>query len=204
MESFTRRERRIAARKQQIMEAAAKLFAEKGFHRTTTHDIANAADVSEGTLYNYFENKDELLIGIMGMLGEIPAMSAGLDQVTSVDGRDLLLEMMRQRRSYLDRYGAMLQSVLSEILVDPVLRQRYYQELVVPGIEALSERLQSAQEQGAMRDFSVPHIVRVLIALYLGLYVMEVLGDPLIRPQWEQLSQSVASLLYKGAAPQKD
>ena len=56
--STSRRERRIANRRTLILEAAARLFAEKGFHRTTTRDIAEAADVSEGTLYNYFENKE--------------------------------------------------------------------------------------------------------------------------------------------------
>ncbi len=47
-----RRERRIAARKEQILDAAAQVFAAKGFHRATTKEIAEAADVSEGTIYN--------------------------------------------------------------------------------------------------------------------------------------------------------
>ena len=43
----TRRERQNAARVEQILDAAIRLFAEKGFHRTTTRDIAEAADVAE-------------------------------------------------------------------------------------------------------------------------------------------------------------
>ena len=60
IQSSTRRERQIAARREQIIQAAAGLFSSKGFHRTTTRDIAEAAEVSEGTLYNYFEDKDDL------------------------------------------------------------------------------------------------------------------------------------------------
>ena len=56
-----RRERRIAARQEQILEAAAIVFSTKGYERATTREIAEAADVSEGTLYNYFDNKIELL-----------------------------------------------------------------------------------------------------------------------------------------------
>ena len=68
LQSQSKRERQLEARRMQIIQAAATLFASKGFHRTTTRDIAEAAEVSEGTLYNYFENKDDLLIGIMEML----------------------------------------------------------------------------------------------------------------------------------------
>lgn len=46
----TRRERRIAARKAQILDAAARVFAKRGLHRATTKEIAEAADVSAGTL----------------------------------------------------------------------------------------------------------------------------------------------------------
>ena len=56
-----RRERRIAARKAQILRAAELVFSQKGYERATTRDIADAADVSEGTLYNYYGGKSDLL-----------------------------------------------------------------------------------------------------------------------------------------------
>ena len=57
----TRRERRIAARQKRILEAAATVFIEKGYERATTREIADTADVSEGTLYNYFPDKEAIL-----------------------------------------------------------------------------------------------------------------------------------------------
>ncbi len=86
----SRRERRVAARRTLILEAAARLFAEKGFHRTTTKDIAEAADVSEGTLYNYFENKDEMLMGIMTLLVDAQHMNILLSDGLPVDARHFL------------------------------------------------------------------------------------------------------------------
>ncbi len=50
----------IAARRNQILDAAAKVFAEKGFHPTTIKDIAAEAGIAHGTIYNYFENKTAL------------------------------------------------------------------------------------------------------------------------------------------------
>ena len=47
-----------------ILEAAARIFAEQGYHGTTTNHVAEAAEVSVGTVYQYFPNKDALLVGL--------------------------------------------------------------------------------------------------------------------------------------------
>jgi AcrR family transcriptional regulator len=46
------------------MVAAAHIFAEQGYSQTTTRAIANAADIAEGTLYNYFASKRDILLAI--------------------------------------------------------------------------------------------------------------------------------------------
>ncbi len=45
-----------------IMNAALELFANKGFHNTSISNIAMRAEISKGLIYNYFENKEDLLI----------------------------------------------------------------------------------------------------------------------------------------------
>ena len=72
-----RRERRITARRAQILDAAAQVFAEKGFARATTKEIADAADVSEGTIYNYFGSKEDLVLAMMARVAEMQLMSSG-------------------------------------------------------------------------------------------------------------------------------
>lgn len=192
----SRRERQLAARREQIIQAAAWLFASKGFHRTTTRDIAEAAEVSEGTLYNYFENKDDLLIGIMDMLTAAQQIETHFDHPVDEEVGEFLLTFMRQRREYIDEKGPMLQSVLSEILVDPALRNRYYQEDVLPGIQELERNLQARIDIGQLKSSRPELTARILTGLITGLYILEVLGDPLIRDQWEDLSQSIAGLSF--------
>jgi AcrR family transcriptional regulator len=55
-----RKERERERRRQQIIVAAKRVFSEKGFNRATMEDIAHEAELSPGTLYLYFKNKDEL------------------------------------------------------------------------------------------------------------------------------------------------
>ncbi len=55
-----RKEREKERRRQQIIVAAKRVFSEKGFNKTTMEDIAKEAELSPGTLYLYFKNKEEL------------------------------------------------------------------------------------------------------------------------------------------------
>ena len=53
-------ERLIKKRRDQMINGAVKLFIEKGFHRTTTREIARAAGFSIGTLYEYIREKEDV------------------------------------------------------------------------------------------------------------------------------------------------
>ncbi|NJM77475.1 MAG: helix-turn-helix transcriptional regulator [Acaryochloridaceae cyanobacterium RU_4_10] len=63
-------EQLIVARRNQILDAAAKVFAEKGFHPATIRDVAREASIADGTIYNYFKNKSALLLGILERMRE--------------------------------------------------------------------------------------------------------------------------------------
>ncbi len=55
-----RKKRERERRRQQIMIAAKRVFSVRGFNKATMEDIAKEAELSPGTLYLYFKNKDEL------------------------------------------------------------------------------------------------------------------------------------------------
>ena len=202
-QSESRRQRRINNRRNQILDVAARLFAERGFHRATTRDIAEAADVSEGTLYNYFESKDALLLAILARLGEVQQMQSQLAQGLPQDAQGFLTSVMRNRKAFVQQNNAMLQSVLSEILVDPQLRQRYYEELLLPGIRQIENHLRRRIELGQIKELDSEAMARILTGLMLGLYVLQVLGDPLVAEEWERLSEGFTSALFDGVAPKE-
>lgn len=59
--SSVKDENLIEVRRQQMIDAAVQLFKEKGFHRTTTREIAKASGFSIGTLYEYIRAKEDIL-----------------------------------------------------------------------------------------------------------------------------------------------
>ena len=81
-----RQQRRIARRRERILAAAAGLFAQAGYASTTIKEIAEVADMAEGTLYNYFRGKREILLAIASET-EAP-MAAALGEMGEMSGRE--------------------------------------------------------------------------------------------------------------------
>lgn len=65
MVSPSRKEREFQARRAEILKAAERLFATKGFYGTTMAEIAEAAEFGTGTLYKFFEDKRSLYIAML-------------------------------------------------------------------------------------------------------------------------------------------
>ena len=61
IESSIKNEDLIESRRRQIVLGAVKVFSEKGFHKATVREIAEAAGVTMGTMYNYVRTKEDIL-----------------------------------------------------------------------------------------------------------------------------------------------
>jgi len=86
----------VEKRRRQIAEAAVKLFIDKGFHKTSTRQIAKATGVSIGSLYEYIASKEDILylvcdsihVEVEKRITDVMAKSTG--------GRDALAEIIRE------------------------------------------------------------------------------------------------------------
>ncbi|BBO70861.1 hypothetical protein DSCA_47910 [Desulfosarcina alkanivorans] len=67
--SALRRQREREQRLETILGAAQTLFAADGYHKASMEKIADTAEVSVGTLYFYFKNKEDLLVKLLGQIG---------------------------------------------------------------------------------------------------------------------------------------
>ncbi len=148
-----RAERLRTARRNQVLAAARRLFAERGYHATSVHDIIAAADIARGTFYLYFESKraifDELLDDFFVTLAANvrrvdtdPAARPPLDQ---------LHEMMMRIFAVLENERPMARIVLREAVgldvdVDKKLAD-FYDRIV----DLIERALRAGMELGLVR-----------------------------------------------------
>ncbi len=196
--NLTPHSRRVAWRRAEILTAAGQLFAEKGYHRTTTQDIAEAAEVSEGTIYNYFSSKEELLFAIMEQISQ--SQDSGVRYLESLpeDPKAFFLAILDSRQEFLQENRIMLQAILSEILVNPELRNRYYQELIFPEIESMRIHLEERMNRGQIRLSDASLVARILMAIFSGLFLLQVSGDEVIRTHWKDLTDQMMDMFFEG------
>src|SRR5918992_917839 len=192
------RELLAAARRGQILEAARRVFAERGFRRTTTREVARAAGVSEGTIYNYFEDKDALLMAILEELNETERRAEDFEEGMATDFRGFLEGYLRRRMSLIWENREVFRVVLSEMLVNVELRDRYLRQVVDPTMRIAEENFRSRMEQGEVRETDAPLAMRSVAGSVLGVLVLGLLGDEEIYSRSDEVPDILAGLLIHG------
>jgi len=86
----------VERRRRQIAAAAARLFVEKGFHKTTTRQIARAADISIGSLYEYFTTKEDILYIVCDFIHTEMERGVATAMADASGGRDALAKVIRE------------------------------------------------------------------------------------------------------------
>lgn len=188
----------VRARREQIVEAATRVFAQKGFSRATTREVAREAGVSEGTIYNYFEDKDALLMAILEGLNETQRRAEDFEEGMATDFRGFLEEYLRRRMSLIWENREVFRVVLSEMLVNAELRELYLHQVVEPTMKIAEENFRSRMKQGEVRQTDAPLAVRSVAGAVLGVLVLGLLGDEEIGSRPEEVPDVLAGLLVHG------
>jgi AcrR family transcriptional regulator len=188
----------ITAREEQILDAAAAVFAEKGFHQATIRDIAQRAGIADGTIYNYFDNKPALLLGIFERMRE--AILA--ERIPTVPGNMTLSSFFQaflaQPLTTLEEDGfALFRIVLSEMMVDAELRTLYRDKILAPTLEIADRYFQEqADKQGIhLSPENVCLLIRVLASTVMGLMLAHIMGEEVVQARWEELPAFVTELV---------
>jgi AcrR family transcriptional regulator len=111
MELIKRKEREYLAHRKEILSAAEKVFAAKGFFSTTMSEIAEAAEFGTGTLYKYFKSKEELYFTLIDeqveelhrlVKAELSQKTSAMERIKKVLG--LQFEFIEKNRNFFRIY----------------------------------------------------------------------------------------------------
>jgi AcrR family transcriptional regulator len=188
----------IEARRNQILDAAAQVFAEKGFHRATTREIASTAGISEGTIYNYFDNKESLLIGIMVRLAQLESMNEELVEALQDDVREFFITMFGERSNRIQQAQEMLKAILPEVMVNPELREPFYQQFVLRIGTLLEQYIQTRVEMEHVRPVDATLVARAIQGMFVGMLILRILGDEALQTGWDDVPEVLATMIFDG------
>ena len=195
----------IAARRDQILDAATKVFAEKGFHRATIKDVARAAAIADGTIYNYFENKTAVLLGILHRLNETSARDAHFEQAHHMDFREWLHGYIRHRlEAFQPETFAVFRVLLSEVLVNEELRDLYWSQIVGPTFGVAKRHFRRWVEEGTIETSDPVLAMRAVAGMFLGVTMLRLIGDPQIIARWDKLPDVLVDMILDGLRREPD
>ena len=163
-----RKERITDQRKQQILDAALTVFSQHGFSEATIPEIAQEAGVAVGTIYNYYQNKRDLLVSLVArhIISE-PFINL-LEHPLPSDDRGFLVSLVTNRLDFSSAELDELFFLLSEIQHDSQLRQQYVEQVLSPILNLLEQYLESRISSGAFRPANSAVTARMLAGAMVG------------------------------------
>ena len=199
-----KRERRKEARPGELLDAALDLFVEKGFAATRVEEVAARAGVSKGTLFLYFQSKEELLKAVVreNISGRFKKWNEEFETFEGSSAEMLAYCM----NVWWDRVGATKASGITKLMMSeaknfPDIAAFYQQEVIEPGQVLIQRILQRGIDRGEFRTMDLDYAVFAVVAPMIYLMLARHSGDVCIRsivsldPK-KYIASQLATILY--------
>lgn len=152
-------------RREQILNAAFRVFSAKGYRSATVEDIASEADVSKGTCYQYFSSKEDIFVATMERSLESLLSEA---RSSASEARDALGRLAIEGLSFISRYREvqfMFLSVISEALAGNERLRRKGAEIFRRVAEFLARDIEKGVEEGIFKPVDSRSVAYALIGI---------------------------------------
>lgn len=165
----------MPAGKKKVLTTALRLFANNGFHATTTAKIAKQAGVSEGTIYKYFSSKDDLLAKLLRpILTEIKnRFFSDLDEQNQKDLPTLVKFIVTDRIKFIEVNFDFIRVILQSVLTGYLIDDHSYQDFFT-GSDGVLAKLKALQAEfpEINQELTPPQLVRIFVGPILA-YVLQ-------------------------------
>lgn len=159
---------------ERILNAAIKIFSEKGFSAATTSEIAKEASVAEGTIFRYFPKKKELLHGIVLRAIDIFGKKVIIDELQQVveKNKDKSIEekikaIIMNRIKVFTEYFPYFKVLLYEIQFHDDIREVFIEKISKNAIKIAKQVVQDGKEKGEIRNIDPLVACRSFIGMVL-------------------------------------
>ncbi len=191
-------------RRKQILEAAFKVFAEKGFKGATNKNIADEAGVTPGLIYWYFESKEDLFFALMEEHLAVGAFPLPIEQLKAFPPEHVLPMIAHFGLSRLDNQETIN---LFKIFAGEAAYSERIRAIANKNInrllEPLSEYMQAQMDQGRLRQEDPLLTAQTFLAgIFASIMRRQFLGDPtMLEYSADQIVTTVVGIFLRGTRP---
>jgi AcrR family transcriptional regulator len=160
-----------------IVEAAIKLFAEKGYANTSTAEIAKVAEVSEGTIFKHYRTKDTLLLSVMlpFIKENFPSLAQEVLKETLTEQtrtfEEFLKGFLRNRADFIKANKEIFQVVFKELIYRDDFKNELVPYIVKQAPSILINVINEFKERGELIDIPTDEIFHGLFTVLGGFFV---------------------------------
>jgi len=194
----------VEDRRDQIIDAAMRVFAQKGFTRATNKDIAREAGITPGLIYYYFESKEALLKAIIETRSPAQLITTLSPQVLELPPEIFLRILILRALSIVEseQFIQLIRMLLPEIIHNPTM------EPIVAGfirrvLAFLGTYFDKQVEKGALRPIDGVITAQVVIGSVIAFVIRRhILCDPIaLEYTHEQIAEVVSETVLQGILP---
>lgn len=194
----------VEDRREQILKAAIRVFAQKGFTRATNKDIAREAGITPGLIYHYFENKEAVLYAIIESYSPL-AMTRSLPPNMLAQPPEVFLRFISIQILAIvegEEFLQLIRVILPEAIHNPnipPLGANLLQQFSL----FLSRYLDEQMQNGTLRPADTTLVAQTFIGSFMGFVLRrQILRDAsALRYSHEQIVAAVVSTTLEGLLP---
>lgn len=190
-------------RRQAILDAAMKVFAQRGYAAATIRAIAREANIAQGTIYLYFPSKRDILLAlyrsmILESLEEIMARPEKGDDEAFL--RSLVVDRILRFR----QNAQAVRFAFTELPFHDELREKFYREIALEQLGRIQAFLKDRIAHGKFRPLRAEIAARAFQGMYIIFALAEVVYDDpeVARFTPEEIADEVVRLFLRGARSQ--
>ncbi|MDJ0687025.1 MAG: TetR/AcrR family transcriptional regulator [Xenococcaceae cyanobacterium MO_188.B32] len=182
-----------------ILQAALHLFARQGYDGTTTKDLANAANVAEGTLFRHFANKKAILIEV-ATSGWVEILTDLLTELSEMGSYKAVAQVMKRRMLNMQKNSSLLRVCFIEAQYHPELRERIQIEVIAKMTDVAEAFFETAMEKGIYRPMNPKIVAQVFLGMFaIAGFSNQTILEPKASPQAiQEMAEGIADIFLNG------
>jgi AcrR family transcriptional regulator len=192
----------VEDRREQIIEAALRVFAQKGFDKATNKDIAHEAGITAGLIYHYFSSKEDLLRAALE--GNSPQLQSIPSSLLELPPEKLLHFIAQQllAAAESERFVQLVRIYLPEMIHNPEIALLGL-PMIHAGVKFLADYLEAKMDNGELRRTDAMLTAQIFMGSIMDLVLMrQIAHDPImLKYSHDQLVEHLVASTIRGLQP---